>query len=395
MSTIKNSEKPKKAKRRRVWKIILVSLLVILIIVRLILPHFVLKYVNKKLSEIKEYQGHVDDIDLALIRGAYVINDIVLYKVDSAKQRTDSIPFFKCPKIDLSVQWKAIFKGSIVGEIYLDDPELNFVKGKHKGEDVKADTSDFRKVIKDLMPLTVNHFEITRGQIHYIDKSSSPKVDIAMKNIEAKAENLSNVNDSSKLLPATLRGTGDIYGGTFQLNVKFDALKNKPTFDMDARLDNMDMVQLNSFFMAYGKFEVEKGNMGLYTEFAAKDGLFKGYVKPILKDLKVKIGKKGDNIGDVLWETLVAGIGEVFKNWKKDQVATKIPIEGRFDKPETGLWTAINYVLRNAFVYALRPSIDNTIDIGKVEAPPPEKKTFLQKLFGKKDENKKDKKKKK
>jgi hypothetical protein len=71
-------------------------------------------------------------------------------------------------------------------------------------------------------------------------------------------------------------------------------------------------------------------------------------------------------------------------------MSTKIPIEGKFENPETGLWTAINYVLRNAFVYALKPSIDNDVNIGKVEEVDT-KKTFLQKIFGSdKEDDKKD-----
>jgi hypothetical protein len=379
MDSAVHTSPTKRVKKKR-WLIALFILLVILIIARILLPYFVLKYVNKTLGDLKEYHGHVEDINIALIRGAYQIMNIKLEKVDSVSHKTDTIPFFKCPEIDLSVQWGAIFKGAIVGEIYLTDPVLNFVKGKHKDEDVKADTTDFRTVIKKLMPLTINHFEITNGQIHYIDKYSSPPIDVAMKNIEVKANNLSNVNDSSKLLPANLIAEGDVYNGKFNLNVNFNAFEKQPTFDMNAGLKNINMVSLNDFFKAYAKFEVDKGNLGLYTEFAAKNGKFRGYVKPIIKELKVK---KEEEFPEIIWDEIVAGMAKILENRKKDQVATKVPIEGRFDNPETGLWTAINYVLRNAFVYALQSSVDNTINIGKVEEVDTHK-TFLQKVFGKK-----------
>jgi hypothetical protein len=380
-----SSSKPRR--KRKIWLIVLLSIAVLLIIVRILLPYIVLKYVNKTLNELKEYQGHVENIDIALIRGAYIIKDIRLDKKDSLTNKVDSIPFFRSAKIDLSVQWAAIFKGSIVGEIYVNDPVLNFVKGKHKNEDVKADTSDFRDVIKKLMPLTVNHFEITNGQIHYIDKYSSPRVDVAIKNLQVKADNLSNVNDSTTLLPARLIADGTVYKGKFNLDVKFNAFEKQPTFDLNAGLKNIDMVSLNDFFKAYANFRVETGNMGLYTEFAAKEGKFKGYVKPIIKDFKTK--KEGD-LGEIAWENIVQGISKIFENWKKEQVATKVPIEGKFENPETDLWTAINYVLRNAFVYALKPSIDKDINIGKVEEVDT-KKTFLQKIFGQKDKEKDDK----
>ena len=73
MTSTRENNKPVK---RRKWKIVLISIISILIIVRLILPYVVLKFVNKKLAGLKEYYGHVEDIDIALIRGAYKINNI-------------------------------------------------------------------------------------------------------------------------------------------------------------------------------------------------------------------------------------------------------------------------------------------------------------------------------
>jgi len=371
-------------RKRKRWKIILLSLVVLILAVRLIMPYVVLRYVNKTLAGIKGYYGHVRDIDLALIRGAYVINDLQLVKVDTITHLKDTIPFFKTPEIDLSIQWKAIFKGRIVGEIEVADPVLNFVKGRHQDEDVKQDTTDFNEVIKKLMPLTINHFRIRNGQIHFRDPYADPVIDVPVKDIEVQADNLSNVNDSSKMLPSTIRATGEVYGGSLHLDIKLDPLQKNPTFDLNAGLEGVDMVRLNPFFKAYGKFEVETGSFGMYTEFAAKDGAFNGYVKPLIKDLKV--AKEG-NFAQIAWQSLVQGVDNLLENNKTDKLATKVPIHGRFDDPESGLWTAVSYVLRNAFILALQPSVDNTIDLGKVEAPP-EKKTFLQRVFGKKDKDK-------
>jgi hypothetical protein len=380
METQKNSIAGGKAhKKRKRWKIVLISVIIALIIFRLILPYIVLKYVNKQLTELEEYTGHVEDINLAIIRGAYIIRDIKIEKLGNEQGEKDTIPFFKAKEIDLSVEWKSLFKGSVVGEIYVVDPVLNFVKGKHKGEDVKADTADFRQLIKDLMPLTVNHFMITNGQIHYIDQAISPRIDIAMTDINAEAFNLSNVNDSAKTLPATLIGSGHAYEGTFDLKVKFDALNEVPTFDLTAELKNMNVTKINDFFRAYGNFEAKSGNFGLYTEFAAKNGEFGGYVKPVIKDLKIQHGQ-GD-LKDMIWEAAVGAAAKLLENKKEDQIATKVPINGRFDDPDINMWRAVSYVLRNAFVQALKPSVDNTITINKLEDDT--NKTLLEKVFDK------------
>jgi hypothetical protein len=373
------------SKKKLKW---IISIIVVLIIIRIVLPYMVLHFVNNKLANLHEYYGHVKDIDIALIRGAYVINDIKLVKIEEKNATIDTLPFFEAPEIDLSVEWRAILKGRLVGEIEVTNPKLNIVKGKHKNEDVKADTADFKSLIKDLMPLTINRFEITNGQIHYIDNFKNPKINIAATNMMIIATNLSNVNDSTKLLPAHCDVSSNLYEGKFLMKVDFDALNKTPTFDMNADIKNVNLVLLNDFLRAYGNFDVKKGNFGLYTEFAAKDGKFGGYVKPVLKDLDIlQWNKEEGDLKQKLWESIVGGTAEIFQNQKEDQLATKIPINGTFKNSDTNLWRAISYVLRNAFVYALNPSIDKTININKMQED--SDKTFLEKIFKHKKKRKK------
>lgn len=384
--------KPEKRKKRKILRIVLISLVVLLVIFRILLPYIVLKYVNRQLSQMKDYYGHVEDIDIRLYRGAYIINDIKIMRIEADKTAHDTIPFFDSPKIDLSIEWKSLFKGRVVGEIYVEKPVLNFVKGKHKDEDLKSDTSDFKELIKDLMPITVNHFEINDGEIHFIDPYAKPRLDIFMHDIYIVALNLSNVNKSNEVLPATVTARGSLYEGAFNLNIKLDALAKQPTFDLNAELKTMNMVSLNDMLREYGNFDVKKGNFSLYTEFAGKDGKFGGYVKPIVKDLDVvQWNKEEGNLGQIAWETLVGSLAEIFQNQSKEQLATKVNIEGRFDNPHINTWRAIAYVLRNAFLRALKASIDESININNLGDE--KDKTLLEKIFSGKDKDEKKKKK--
>lgn len=377
--------KKRKRKRRIIWG----SIIVALVIFRLFLPYIVLKYVNGKLENLEEYYGHVNDIDIHLYRGAYEIKDIYLLKKVDKGAKKDTIPFFKSPSIDLSIEWKAIFHGSIVGEISVEEPIVNFVKDKHKGEDVKADTADFAQLVDDLMPVTINRFDIHNGEIHYRDLEAKPKLDIAMKNINVTATNLTNVTGSKEILPATLRATGDAYEGKFSLNMKFDGLAKVPTFDMNTAMKGLNLVLLNDMLREYGNFDVKKGTFSMYGEFAAKQGKFGGYVKPFLKDLDVvQWNKQEGDFKQILWETLVASAAEVLQNQRKEQLATKVQFGGTFDKVHLNKWRAISYVLRNAFLHALRPAMDNSINIHNLQEDG--KKTFLEKVFGGGDPDKKE-----
>jgi len=373
---------------------ILISVVVLLSIIRLILPYVVLHYSNKALANVKGYYGHIDDIDLSIYRGAYIINDIYLNKVDSvSKQQT---PFFKSRNIDLSVEWGALFHGSIVGELTFDSPELIFTKDKADLTDVKKDTTNFSKLLKNFMPLKVNRFEVNDGTIRYADNTSTPKVDIALKQTHILALNLKSVIDDKVELPSTITVQANAYEGTLSLNMKLNALADTATFDLNAEIKNTNLVLLNDFLKAYGNFDVHKGNFGLYTEMAAKDGKFKGYVKPIIKDLKV-VGPEDrhDTFFNKVWEQIVGAAGVIFKNQKKDQVATKVNMEGSFKNPKTNTLDAVWEVLINAFVQALLPEVDNTISINSVKTEAPQdKRNFLERIFSSWKKNNEDKKKK-
>ncbi len=358
------------------------GIITLLVVIRLILPYIVLKYANMQLAQMRGYYGHVNDIDISLYRGAYQLDSIFINKVDSPSGK--QVEFFSARTVDLSVEWKSLLEGKIVGELVFLSPKLIFTKDKAEPGEVAKDTSDFRELLKDFMPLKVNRFEIEQGSIHYVDNTKSPKVDIYLTEAYILAQNLKNTTDNTDVLPSPITARADIYGGSLVLDMKMDALAKQPTFDLTAELKNTNLVELNDFFKAYGKFDISRGTMGLYTEFAAKDGKFKGYVKPIIKDLKV-LGPedKDDKLLQKAKEGVVNVAGKVLQNQKKDQVATKVPIEGSFSNPTVDNWEAILEILRNAFIEALMPSVDNEINIqSPVAAEAEEEKPgFFKRLF--------------
>ncbi len=384
--TKKNNHAKSKYGLTRAKKVrnVLLIFLGMLVIIRLLLPSLVLRFANKTLASMHGYYGHVEDIDIALIRGAYQLNNIYINKIDAATQR--QTPFFHSETIDLSIEWKALFHGSVVGELVFERPMLRFTKDKAEPNDVKKDTTDFRIVLRKLMPLKINRFEINHGLIAYHDSSTTPAVSIEMTETYILAENLKNVYDANDVLPATVIAHAYLYEGMLNLDMKLNPLSDDPAFDMNSELKNTNLVKLNEFFKAYGKFDVHRGNFGLFTEMAAKDGKFTGYVKPIIKDLDV-VGPedRNDNFLQKIWEGAVGVVGVVFRNQKKDQVATKIPIEGNFKNPSTGIVEAIVQTVVNAFIQALVPAIDNEISLSSINKEPDEKKNFLEKLFTKKD----------
>jgi hypothetical protein len=211
--------------------IIGISLMVILVAFRIALPYIVLDYVNKTLDEIEGYQGHVADVDIALIRGAYTIKGIEIERTDGKVP----VPFFSADVIDLSVEWSQLFKGSVVGEIEILRPQLNFVTGP-EGQKQTEPGENWQEQVEELFPLRINRFEIIDGEIHYRDFTSDPNVDIYLNNVNAVATNLTNSEKLSETMVAKLRAEGNAMDqGHFVMNLEYDPYADDPTFNLRCR----------------------------------------------------------------------------------------------------------------------------------------------------------------
>lgn len=385
MNTESNKTPAKRWKKRR---IVLITI-VVLVAIRIALPYVLLHFANKRLANMPDHYGHIEDLDLAIYRGAYQLQGFFLDRKDSTTQ--ERVPFMSAQIIDLSVEWASLFDGSIVGELEIEEPMLRFTKDKTEPEEVQGDTASLGDLLKDFMPLRINRLTLHNGRIEYVDEGSAPPLNLALTGLEAVARNLSSVVDEDVVLPSSISASAQLYGGELRMIMGLNALNKETTFDLDLKLEGMELVQLNDFFEAYADFDVNKGTMSLYTELATREGAFEGYVKPIIKDLDV-LGKedKDDNLLRKLWEGLVGTAGAVLKNPREKQFGTKIPISGKLDDPNVRTWVAIVQVLRNAFIHALEPALDREVNIDAVGREQEESKGFLKDLFSPDDKKKKD-----
>lgn len=329
------------------------------------LPYFVTRYVNKVLADIEGYQGSIKDVDISLIRGAYLIHGLEIFKVNG----NEKVPFVDVRTIDLSVEWSALFKGSVVGEVIFERPQLNFIGGdgeetKKPGNDTQTgDDVDWTKPIKELMPLQINRLEINNGSVFFYDFTTQPKVDIHLDSLNVVATNLNNADKQKERLPSHVVATAtSIGGGKLTINMDMNVLKEVPDMDLNLKFEGINMPALNDFFVAYSKVDIERGQFNLYAEMAIDDKKITGYVKPIAQDIKVVDWEKDkEKPLNLIWQSIVGVVAEFFENQKEDQFATKVPLQGNLEDIKSGVWPTIWNVFRNAFVQAFERNTDDTI----------------------------------
>lgn len=339
---------------RKIAFALVLTLILGLIAARLYAPIWVKDYANRVLDDIPGYSGSVADIDLALYRGAYVIHGLKVYK-DGGKDIP--VPFLDFPRSDLSLQWGALFRGEVVGDVTLTGPKINFATGR-SGSTQTGVTTDWTKPIEELMPLDINWVEIDDGTITYQDFSEREKVDLSIYNLYARATNLRNIEDKNAALPSTLTARGVSVGkGKLTLDGKMNILRRIPDFDMQGKIEHINLPALNDYARSAAAIDFEKGTLNIYSDLTVMNGKVSGFVKPLATDISlVNLEEDASPVG-VIWESIVSVVLEIFENQPKDQFATQIPLEGDLSNPDTDFWVTLGGIFHNAFVKAYTNTI--------------------------------------
>ncbi len=353
-------------KRRKALYIFL-GILVLLIAIRIALSPVVKWYLNTKvLADMGEYTGRVYDVDIALIRGAYAIDSLVIEKVSGEVQE----PFVVLPRTDLSVEWKSLFDGAIVGEIETTNPVINFAFSSDSTQSQTGTETDWTEVVKDMMPIRINRVAVNNGRIKLVGLDEASKTDLSLKAFNLEMTNLQNVLNGDEVLPSDIIASAEApdYSGRFHMTAQANVLRQIPNFDYNAKFEGIDMTSLNPMVKHYSGMDFEKGVLNVYSEMAMRDGTYEGYFKPLAEDMTIfrldEDDPKGDkrSVGEFIKELFVEGASEIVENQRKQLFATRVPISGTIENSRTDVWTTIISLFTNAYIKAFQSQLDDRVD---------------------------------
>lgn len=351
--------------RSRKVLIALGVLLVVLVAARVALPYVVKDYVNDKLAALDSYDGHVDDIDIHLWRGAYSIDGIEIVKTGAARP----VPFFKAKTIDFSVEWHSLVRGSIVSEAQFIAPEINLVQAESKQGSQLGSEVNWNRRLEELFPFKFNTIQVVDGTVRFLAPGISTKDALTARHVSGSVTNLTNVLETGKETFADFKITADVLDGApARVNGSVDAFASDPTFDVNMEVKKVKLPDVNPWLREYIKADAEAGDFELYMELAAADNRFTGYAKPILQNVDIyRSGEPEKNPLKRVWEGFLDFAANVLENPDAEQVAARIPFKGTIENPDTNLFATIASVLRNAFVSAFARSLEGSITLRDVK----------------------------
>ena len=336
------------------------------VLLRAMMPWAVGRYVNKQLADMGDYRGHVSDVDIALVRGAYTLRDATVIKREAQTEQ----PFLVLPRMDISLEWSALFDGELVGEIQMQNPVVNLIQGERDEDSQTGAGVNWPEEVRKLFPFRFNRVEIAGGTATFRAPGIEADESLKLHNLNVVLNNLTNVEERDAPTFADFDVNGRVMENA-PLTIKGHINPNaqQPTFDVNMSLQGAPLVEANPWLEEFLNVDAEQGEFSMYAELAAADGRFKGYIKPLLENVEIfRLDEPASGPLQKAWEALVDLVGEILTNPEEDQVATQIPFEGDIESPDAGILAAAMNLLRNAFVAAFTHSLEGSVSLEDVEA---------------------------
>ena len=337
---------------------ILLSLILLLVAIEIAVPPILKWKVNKLLSDLPEYTGHVKDIDIAWFEAGVIARE---FEMDKRNQK-DSLPFVSIHDLHMNVDFSALIRGKVLADVVVNQPVMNFITADDSSKRQLGGDYLWFEPLTELRPMEVNQLTVNEGTIHFRKPDETPEVDLEMKDLFAEVRNLRNVVNRDTSLPSFVHLHATVLdSGHLSIHADMDIMKEVPDADIDFKLEGVPVKNLNNLFHAYVPYSMSNGSFNAYSELVVSNQKIEGYMKPIFNELEVSHPEEERGPVQAVVETAVQGTINLFENNKEEQLATKVPLKGTVNEQQVGVLRSIVNVFVNGFIEAFEREIDHSI----------------------------------
>lgn len=300
-----------------------VILVFLLIGIRLVLEPVLLKVANEKAKTVNPvFQGHISDLDLAILRGGVKLENITAKIKESGKQ------FAEIDEVSVDLAWRELFKGNIKIDVAVDEMNLQVTK-----ELLAAVKKLPKEEKKKELPFELSRFDIEDSTIAFPEYPGlNNQKQLVVNNIHGSVTGITGEKDSPLAkyeIFAGLSKKDDV-----KVSGNFDISSEPPRWDMNAKVTKFDLAAGNKSLAKLIPMNIKKGTLDIYSEVKSEDGKIYGYVKPFLNDVEFMGNKNEFKGGKHFFVELAGAVTDfVFQHSEKKSVATRVPFfyeKGKF-----------------------------------------------------------------
>jgi hypothetical protein len=203
---------------------------------------------------------------------------------------------------------------------------------------------------------------VRRSTVGFVDTSTEPTYRLFLDLEELAVRHWSNQMREGT---AEVRLRGAFMGsGRTEVDATFRPDQKGPDFDLAVRIEDTELKAMNDLLRAYGGFDVDAGTLAFFSELHVQNGLVRGYVKPLFKDIDVYNARQDAEkpVFRKMYEGLVGGIANLFENRSAEQIATETQVSGRIGGDvKTSTLQIVVGIVRNAFFQAILPGLEREL----------------------------------
>ena len=306
------------------------------------LPFSLLAGVNYVLkNKIEDYTGKAQDLDLAILRGAFTLKDIHL-----EYRKKPEVLNIDVESVKFNLSWQDLFNKKAEAGIQINQLAVVMTELPPEKPPQPEDLT-FKEIRKKLAELKwsteLNKFELRNASFKFIvPKAKTP---FSVSNIDADVYNMHFSPDKEwQLADFTLRGL--LQGqGEFKLDGKIQPLALPPMADVNFAMSDFDLKTLNGLMLEVLPLDITRGKLSAYVEGASEKNFSNGYAKIFFDDVDIVENKQKFKSGRHVLIEFGTAIGNwVLKNAKEKSLAVRVPFKIKHEevdvKTSAALWSA-------------------------------------------------------
>jgi len=137
---------------------------------------------------------------------------LTLHNVSMSQNAHPDPPVLAVPKLDASVEWKALVRWRLVANFKFTEPRL-YVDLEHFRQEVKDPTPlkehGWQQALEAIYPLKIDEFLVVNGEATYVDPG--PFKPLRISKIDVRATNIRNVHSRERDYPSPVKLTAVVF----------------------------------------------------------------------------------------------------------------------------------------------------------------------------------------
>ncbi len=342
-------------------------------------------YINRRLRDLPGYTGRVERITLSAFAGKGVMKGFVFRERGSSAK----LPLADVRSADIDISYRKLWRGRLSVAARVSEAHVHMLakppeaaptpapaaeKTDKKEAAAKAlqKTQRWQDALRQVFPMEIREFRITKSSAEYLDEMKRPPVRIALDDIEVEATGLTNqAPPFSDEFSARVAVSGTLTGhGKLRVLVHANPMASQPRFRCAMKLEQLSLPAWNALLKDVAKIDIAGGTFGCAAEIDAAHGYYRGYIKPVFADLDFTTPPTA-KVGFLqrAAKTVMGWAVALLEN-REGKIAARIPFDGNFMENDVDVWSAVGTLLRNAFVRGLREGLESSFRVHRV-APRP------------------------